>query len=68
MERKSLLTVAIDAETAAILRRVADQDCEGNKSQAARRLIKFGDKVWLAGKAAVNPNAPTPAHATEVQR
>ena len=66
MERKNLLTLAIDAETAEILRRVADQDCEGNRSQAARRLIKFGDKVWLAGQAAGKPKSD--AQSQQIER
>lgn len=47
-ERKTLLTVSVDRDTAEAIRRTAERDCEGNRSQAVRRLIKLGATVAQA--------------------
>jgi hypothetical protein len=51
MERKQLLTVSIDQETAEAVRRLAEHEFEGNRSQATRRLIKLGALVARASEA-----------------
>ena len=51
MQRKKPMSLAVDEETAEIVRQVAERECEGNRSQAARRLIKFGALVMRASEA-----------------
>ena len=49
-ERKLVaVAVRLDATTAAVLEELAERECEGNRSQAVRRLLREANKTSDAG-------------------
>jgi DNA-binding transcriptional MerR regulator len=59
MERKSkLVTVALDSATAELLRQVAQEQTEGNRSRAVRKLIMAGAEAMAATEANLDRRQP----------